>query len=191
MADAHAHDHDHDGHDHAGHDHEGHEDSTTGSTDSGDTTSWLFSFGASDVKGKATRNGHMTFSFDVDDCSMVTAFTDRPQRLKRQMKMKRFAKDFDKMFGKDKPNASLTHWDEEGGFHNHVYEIEEITKKKGRYILKTDLDESTYLNTVIGEEPRCKAIGCVQPPVIDQANFFLDDGNTPFSWVVPTDSSSY
>ena len=54
MADGHNHDHDHTGHDHEGHDHDG---TTTGSTDSSDTASWLFSFGASDVQAKATRKG--------------------------------------------------------------------------------------------------------------------------------------
>ena len=39
--------------------------------------------------------------------------------------MKKLADGFDDIFFDSKPNASLTHWDDDG-FHNHVYEIKSI-----------------------------------------------------------------
>ena len=178
MADGHNHDHDHTGHDHEGHDHDG---TSTGSTDSGDaassdTASWLFSFGASNVQAKATRKGHMTFSFKADDCSEITAFTDRPDRLKRQIKMKHFAKDFEAMFGDDMPNSSLTHWNMNGDFKNHVYEIVGIKKSKGKYIVKTDLLNEDYIKKVSNannsDDP--STIGMPNPFAVGQGNFFID-----------------
>ena len=127
-------------------------------------TSWLFSFGASNVKAKATRKGHITFSFETDDCSMVTTFSDRPQRLTGTMKMDRLSKYFNKMFGDDKPNASVTYWDQDGNFNNHVYEIEGIKKRKGKYILRTDLIEDEITNSTASNAS-----------VIEQANFFVDN----------------
>ena len=141
-----------------------------------DAPSWLFSFGASDVTAKANRRkAHVTFSFDSKDCSLITAFSDRPVRQTRQMKMNRFAKNFKVMFDDDddKPNASLTHWDEDG-FHNHMYEIMSIKKKNGKFYIHTDLLENTYLSSALNDLPMCQGIGCVKPPIIPQANFFVD-----------------
>ena len=127
------------------HEHGDHEDHSS-YPDSKDSSSWLFSFGASDVQVRPSRNGkhkgRMTFSFDADNCSKITAFTDRPDRLTRQLSMKPFANDFNDLFGDDKPNASLTSW-QEGEFHNHAFEIYSIKRKNGQYHLKTDLLEGT------------------------------------------------
>ena len=136
--------------------------------------SWLYSFGSSDVQAKMTDKGHTNFSFDADECSIITGFTDRPNRLTEEIIMKKFAKNFNKMFGKDKPNASLTHWDG-GEFQNHVYKINNIHKRKGQYIIKTDLLHDDYLDTISASGfVGCTAKGCNEPPNIQQANFFID-----------------
>ncbi len=138
--------------------------------DGTDTPSWLFSFGASNVKTMNTRKGQMNFTFDADDSSLVTAFTDRPARLTDRLSMKNFAQNFNEIFGDDKPNASLTHWDLDGNFYNHVYEIKGIKKRNGKYILKSDLLESDFTEAL----PLSKDQGSYEPPVIEQANFFVD-----------------
>ena len=73
-----------------------------------DMPSWLFSFGASNVRVRETRKGHLTFIFDAKSTSKVTAFSDRPDRLTGQMSMKKLADGFDDIFFDSKPNASLT-----------------------------------------------------------------------------------
>ena len=87
--------------------------------------------------------------------------------------MKPFANDFNDLFGDDKPNASLTSW-QEGEFHNHAFEIYSIKRKNGQYHLKTDLLEGTYLDVVLANEQRCQGIGCIKHTAIDQVSFFLD-----------------
>ena len=90
------------------------------------------------------------------------------------MKVNKLAKNFENWFGDDKPNASLTHWNEDGDFSNHVYEIKNIRKKNGRYILRTNLIEKDFLQEISDDPIICHRIGCVEPPIIDQANFFID-----------------
>ena len=145
--------------------------SSTETTESNtDTPQWLFSFGASNVKTRSNHKGHMKFIFNDDDSSLVTAFTDRPDRLTDRMSIKNFAKNFDEIFGDDKPNASLTHWEANGSFHNHVYKINSIKKRKGKYILKSDLIESDFNDTLNPSQE----LAPTEPPVIKEANFFVD-----------------
>ncbi len=120
-----------------------------------------FSFGASDVKVKTRKNDRLTFLFDTDDASVVTTFTDGPDRLTGQMNMKRFAKKFTKIFGDDDPNVSITHWSE--GFNIAVCEIKNIkVKKNGQYAIKTDL--------LAMDMPS----GTKMPGIISEASFFID-----------------
>ena len=120
--------------------------STEATHSSKDTPQWLFSFGASDVEASSNRKGHMKFVFKTDNSTEVTAFTDRPDRLTERFPMNKFANSFDTMFGDDKPNASLTHWDMNGKFNNHVHEIVKIKKKGSKYTIKTNLLETKYYN---------------------------------------------
>ena len=152
---------------------------TKGATNTNETPAWLFSFGASDVEAKASRQGQMTFSVDAGDCSVITAFTDRPDRLTRQIKMKHFARDFDDMFGENKPNASLTHWSGER-FHNHGLEIESIKKRKGQYIIKTNLTEYNYINAVVPsvDSSDAEIVGIPNPFSLGSASFFIDSNSS-------------
>ena len=137
--------------------------------------SWLFSFGASNVKAKATRRGEMIFSFDADDCSEITSFTDRPNRLTAEIKMKRFVRDFDEMFGDDKPNASLAYWDANNNFKNHVYEIQGIKKRNHRYIINTDLNGEYYDKVINTSNSKgLENVEILDPSLINQASFFVD-----------------
>ena len=144
--------------------------STEAIESSSDTPQWLFSFGASNGKTRSNRKGHMTFIFNDDDSSLVTAFTDRPDRLTDRMSIKNFAKNFDEIFGDDKPNASLTHWEVNGNFYNHVYKINSIDKRNGKYFLKSDLIESDFNDTL----NLSQGLASTEPRIIREANFFVD-----------------
>ena len=67
----------------------------TSSSKSSDAPSWLFSFGASEVKAKVTRQGRINFVVDPKTSSDMTGFTDRPDRLTGKMKIKSFARKFE------------------------------------------------------------------------------------------------
>lgn len=143
---------------------------------SADTPRWLFSFGASDVQTSSNRRRHMKFTFDIDNSSAVTAFTDRPDRLTNQFSMKKFEKSFDKIFGKDKPNASATHWGTNGTFNNHVYEIIGIKRNGNAFTVMTNLPQEDYIDTVIskGSSTDLNTTEIPNPFSIAEANFFVD-----------------
>ena len=90
---------------------------------------WLFSFGASNVQTSSSRKGHMRFILDDKNTSVITAFTDRPNRLTGRVSMKNFAKNFDEIYYNNKPNTALAHWDADGSFYNNVCKIKKINKK--------------------------------------------------------------
>lgn len=73
-------------------------------------SSWLYSFGAADIGYSSNKKGKVTYFVDEDDVSAITAFTDRLNRLTGTTKIQKFVRNFKRMFGNDKPNASLTHW---------------------------------------------------------------------------------
>ena len=79
---------------------------------------WLFSFGASNVQTSSSRKGHMRFILDDKNTSVITAFTDRPNRLTGRVSMKNVAKSFDKIYYNNNP--ALAHWDADGSFYNRV-----------------------------------------------------------------------
>ena len=81
----------------------------------------------------------MTFIFNDDESSLVSAFTDRPIRLTGKLSMKSFADDFDKFFEGINLNAWLTHCELDEEFSNHVYEIEKNQKRNDMYVLKTNV----------------------------------------------------
>ena len=143
--------------------------------DVSDEPTWLFSFGASNVKAREGRKGNLNFFFDQKNTSKVTAFTDRPDRLTGQMSMKDLVNEFDAIFFDSKPNASLTHWDEDG-FHNHVYEIKSINRRKGgSYRMKTNLLGADFYENFADDQIVCsKGDECIEPSVIEEANFFID-----------------
>ena len=137
--------------------------------------SWLFSFGTSNVRARQNRKGQLTFIFDAKNTSKITAFSDRPERLTGQMSMKKLANGFDNIFFDSRPNASLTHWDDDG-FHNHIYEIKSINRRKnGTYSMKTNLLESALSENFADDQIVCsKGDKCIEPHVIEEANFFID-----------------
>ena len=153
----------------------------TSSSKSSDAPSWLFSFGASEVKAKVTRQGRINFVVDPKTSSDMTGFTDRPDRLTGKMKIKSFARKFDEFFGDDKPNASMTYWNKSGDFNNHVYEIEGIRKEKGRYHIKTSLLEEDLYQTTSNQSDSdgSDKSSIADSFSINQANFFID--STPLS----------
>ena len=140
--------------------------------------SWLFSFGASDVGYSANKKKKITYIVDSKDISVITAFTDRPDRLTGKTTMKWFAKNFDNMFGDDLPNASLTHWTDKQ-FYNGVFEIESIKKKKDKFYIKTDTLLEDHSNGAMAHDPNLMGMAGLAESsqatdVIKQANFFID-----------------
>ena len=135
-----------------------------------DQLSWLFSFGASNVTAKATKKGHMTFTFSGDDGTDMTAFTDRPDRLTGQLPLKRFARTFRKNFGDDYPNASMTSW-KDGEFANSVFEITKFKHNGGDYHLKTDLLLDNFNQLKISSHAKKSGENVYFLP---EASFFVD-----------------
>ena len=101
--------------------------------------SWLYSFGASSAIVKYRKNKNVKFRISGDDASVVTGFTDRPERLTGQMTLGRFGQTFQELFGQDKPNASITHWG--SAFENTIFTIKSIKykSKEDEFVVKTDL----------------------------------------------------
>lgn len=101
--------------------------------------SWLYSFGASSAIVKYRKDKNVKFRISGDDASVVTGFTDRPDRITGQMTLGRFGKAFQRLFGQDKPNASITHWG--SAFKNTIFTIQSINykSKEDEFVVKTDL----------------------------------------------------
>ena len=143
-----------------------------------DNPSWLFSFGASNVGYSANKKKKITYIVDSKDVSVITSFTDRPDRLTGKTTMKWFTKNFKNMFGDDLPNASLTHWTDKQ-FYNGVFEIESIKKKKGKFFIKTNTLLDDHSSGAMAHDPiLMEMAGLVESSeatnVIKQANFFID-----------------
>ena len=149
------------------------DDAGTGK-DSTKKTTWLFSFGASSVKTRPTRDGLVAFRINADDCSVITAFTDHPNRITAQMRMERFAREFGDMFDQQKPSASLTYWDKKGNLRNHVYEINTIKTIKNKYIIKAELIKGDYIDLADNNSKKRLKSKCVEQKAITNANFFMD-----------------
>ena len=142
--------------------------------DSTKKTTWLFSFGASSVKTRPTSDGLVAFRINADDCSVITAFTDRPNRITAQMRMDRFAREFGEMFDQRKPSASLTYWDKKGNLHSHVYKFNSIESTKKNYIIKAELIEGDYVDNAVSNSKKCLKLNCLEKKTITNASFFMD-----------------
>ena len=81
--------------------------------------------------------GKVTYVVDEDEVSPVKAFTNGPNRLVGTTNIKKFARNFRRVFGDDKPNACLTHCTD-GRIYNGVFKIKSIRKRNGEYHVKTD-----------------------------------------------------
>ena len=145
------------------------------------TPSWLYSFGAADIGYSSNKQGKVTYFVNEDDISAITAFTDRPNRLTGTTNIKKFARNFKKMFGDDKPNASLTHWTD-GKFYNGVFEIKSIKKRSGKYHIKTDSLLKDQITGAMGHAPTQVEMSLLMDEsaatkVIKQASFYIDSSS--------------
>ena len=140
-------------------------------------TNWLFSFGAARVKSKITPKGSVTFNFQEQNSSTLTAFSDRPERIKDQFRLKYFARKFSSAFKDSNPNASMTYW-ENGIFYNHVYEITDFKKEKSSFRLKTNLSHKDYIETHNDNSFKIFSKKNQSKHVINQVNFFIDSAES-------------
>ena len=146
-----------------------------------ETPFWLYSFGAADIGYSSNKKGKVSYFVDEDDVSTITAFTDRPKRVAGTTNIKKFARNFKRMFGDGKPNASLTHWTD-GKFYNGVFEIKSIKKKNGKYHIKTDSLLKDHLTGAMAHEPLLGKMSALMDQsaatkVIAQASFFIDSSS--------------
>ena len=136
----------------------------------------LFDFGATKVKVKALKKGGHKFSFKLKNCSDITYFQDRPDRMQGQLDMTLFAEKFrekegdeimgyfadDESIDYEEPNAVITHWSN-NKFNSAACEIDDVKiNKKGRVVITTDL-LSGNLNP-----------DHIMPNKIDQLGFTID-----------------
>ena len=154
-----------------------------GSSNSTSAPSWLLSFGASNIGIQSGKQGKITFVMDSENVSPVTLFTDRPDRITGQWKMKKLARNFKNMFDKDYPNASITHWTD-GKFYNGVFEVKSVKRRKNNFYLKSDILLEEHAQGSLAHDPLLADMSSLVDDfaatnVIKNANFFLDGFSFP------------
>ena len=99
---------------------------------------WELSFNVSEIKTSSDRKGRLTLNFKGEDATKIHAFNNKNQKHSKPLAIKKLARNFDELTGKNFADASLT-YSQEKRMRTVDFRIYDIKRKRQGFSIQSDM----------------------------------------------------